>query len=46
MKSKIDWVNHLIAFLSALLGILIAFQLEDYQEKQQEKEKLQIALTS
>ena len=46
MKNKIDWINHLIAFLSALLGILIAFQLEDYQDKQREKEELQITLTA
>lgn len=41
MKTKIDWPNHLIAFFSALLGILIAFQLEDYRENRQDDEKLQ-----
>jgi len=35
---KIDWLNHMIAFLSALLGIVIAFQLEDFQEDQKAQE--------
>ena len=42
--NKIDWLNHMIAFLSALLGIVIAFQLEDFQEDQKEREDLQITL--
>jgi len=46
MKNKIDWLNHGIAFLAALLGILIAFQLDDYQEDQQRKKELQITLSS
>jgi hypothetical protein len=46
MANKIDWKNHAIAFLSALLGILIAFQLEDYQEDRQEKAKLSVTLNS
>ena len=46
MNNKIDWLNHTIAFLSALLGILIAFQLDDYQEDRREQEELQIALNS
>ncbi len=29
---KVDWPNHLIAFFSALFGILIAFELEDWRE--------------
>lgn len=37
---KIDWLNHLIAFFSALLGILIAFQLENYREDLQEKREV------
>ena len=43
---KIDWINHFVAFLSALLGIFIAFQLQDYQEHRQEKEKLQITINA
>ena len=43
---KIDWLNHFIAFLSALFGILIAFQLEDYRDDQKEKEELQITLNA
>ena len=41
MTTKIDWPNHIIAFFSALLGILIAFQLEDYRENRQDDEKLE-----
>lgn len=41
---KIDWPNHTIAFVSALLGILIAFQLEYYREEHQEDEELRKAL--
>lgn len=43
---KIDWVNHLIGFLTALVGIIIAFQLDDWQERNREKEKLRITLQS
>lgn len=39
---KIDWLNHFIAFLSALFGIYIAFRLENFRENQQEKERIQI----
>ena len=41
---KIDWPNHIIAFLSALLGILIAFRLEFLREEHQEQEQLEKAL--
>jgi len=41
---KIDWSNHIIAFLSALLGILIAFRLEFIREEHQEQEQLDKAL--
>lgn len=44
MRNKIDWINHSVAFFSALLGILIAFQLEDYQDRRQENEKLEVTL--
>ena len=45
-KTHIDWKNHLIAFLSALLGILIAFQLEDYRSRQNDLDNLDIAMSS
>ena len=41
---KIDWPNHIIAFSSALLGILIAFRLEFFREEHQEQEQLDKAL--
>jgi len=44
MNTKIEWANHIIAFFSALLGILIAFQLDDYRDNRQENEKLQNSL--
>jgi hypothetical protein len=46
MTNKIDWKNHVIAFFSAMLGILIAFQLEDYRDNRQEKEKLRVTLNA
>lgn len=41
---NIDWLNHSISFFSALMGIFIAFQLQDYQDDVQEQEKLKITL--
>lgn len=41
---KIDWYNHLIAFVSTLLGIFIAFQLEDWKENRRHEEALAVAL--
>lgn len=38
--SKIDWRNHFVAFLSALLGIFIAFQLENWREGRIERERV------
>lgn len=32
-KNRIDWPNHIIAFFSALFGILIAFQLDEWRER-------------
>ncbi len=46
MTNKVDWKNHIIAFFSALLGILIAFQLEDYRDDRQDKERLGITLNA
>lgn len=44
MTNGIDWKNHSISFLSALLGIFIAFQLEDCQDDRQEQARLKITL--
>ncbi len=39
---KLDWPNHLIGFFSALFGILIAFELEDWREhRNNQKEALE-----
>jgi len=46
MSSKIDWLNHTVAFFSALLGILIAFQLEDYADNRKDNEELKSALNA
>ena len=37
---KIDWANHIIGFFSALFGILIAFELEEWRD---EKNQIEIA---
>ncbi len=37
---KIDWPNHIIGFFSALFGILIAFELEEWRD---EKNQIEIA---
>lgn len=37
LKKKIDWPNHIIAFFSALFGILIAFQLDEWRESSGQK---------
>jgi hypothetical protein len=37
---KIDWPNHVIGFFSALFGILIAFELEEWRD---EKNQIEIA---
>ncbi|HEU5289179.1 MAG TPA: hypothetical protein VFU05_00970 [Cyclobacteriaceae bacterium] len=39
---KIDWLNHFVGFLSALLGIYIAFRLENYRETEQELAKTKV----
>jgi len=41
-NSKIDWANHVLGFFSALIGIYIAFRLENYREDQQEKERIKL----
>jgi hypothetical protein len=44
--NRIDWPNHLVAFLSALVGILVAFQLQAWQADRSNREKLSVALRS
>lgn len=39
-KSTIDWQNHSITFISTIIGILIAFQLEDWRENREEQAKI------
>lgn len=39
-----DWKNHLVGFIVTLAGILIALQLQDWQETKKEKERIRIAM--
>jgi len=43
-KNRIDWPNHLIGFFSALFGILIAFELDEWREQKNQRELTTIAL--
>ncbi len=43
---KIDWTNHLVGFVTTLLGIFIAFQLDDWQDRRHQKEQLEITLAA
>jgi L-lysine 2,3-aminomutase len=36
---KVDWPNHLIGFFSALFGILIAFELDQWRERNNQAEE-------
>lgn len=38
VRFAIDWPNHLIGFFSALFGILIAFELDQWREQRKEAE--------
>jgi|SRR5882672_4166620 len=40
---KIDWPNHIIGFFSALFGILIAFELDEWREQKKDQELAQSA---
>lgn len=42
---RIDWPNHFVAFFSALFGILIAFELDEWREERKERELALMALT-
>lgn len=37
---KIDWSNHTIGFVSTIIGILIAFQLEEWRENHDEQARI------
>lgn len=39
-KHPVDWQNHIITFISTIVGILIAFQLEDWRENREEQIKI------
>jgi len=41
-RHRIDWLNHIVGFLSAIFGIFIAFRLENYRESQKDQEKVEI----
>lgn len=41
---KIDWQNHFVAFISTLLGIFIAFQLDDWNEEIKQKREIKLTL--
>ncbi len=45
-KQFIDWHNHTITFISTIIGILIAFQLEDWRENREEQVKIDKAEVS
>src|SRR5688572_23202454 len=40
---KVDWPNHLIGFFSALFGILIAFELDQWRETKNNQDDAQNA---
>ena len=41
---RIDWSNHIIGFVSTILGIVIAFQMQEYYELRNEKVKSEEAI--
>lgn len=45
-KKTIDWQNHIITFVSTIVGILIAFQLENWRENREEQIKIKKAEVS
>jgi hypothetical protein len=40
----INWPDHLVGFFSALFGILIAFQLEEWRDQREREQLVQLAL--
>lgn len=45
MRNKIDWLNHGLEFLVVLIGILIAFQLNNYATTKEQNKTIAIHLT-
>jgi hypothetical protein len=43
-SKKIDWLNHAIAFAASVIGIFIAFQLDDWQEQRSRRAQLETTL--
>jgi len=43
---RVDWPNHVVGFLSALLGIYIGFRLEGVREDHQERKRIEIVKQS
>lgn len=41
---KVDWTNHIVGFVSTLLGIFIAFQLDDWQDRRAQEARTEINL--
>jgi hypothetical protein len=39
--SGIHWMNHFFAFVGTCAGVLLAFFLTDYQEKRNDKDRLE-----
>ena len=40
-SSKIDWLNHALEFIVVVIGILMAFQLENYAEERKQAKTLE-----
>ena len=43
---KIDWLNHVIGFVSVLLGVLVAFGLNSWNESNKAEDALYVALNN
>ena len=43
---RIDWPNHLMAFISTLLGVWLAFSLGNYYERQREISRMEVAMNN
>jgi hypothetical protein len=44
--SKIDWQNHLVAFIATFIGIIIAFELEDWNDSRKDQQAINVAIQS
>ena len=45
-RSKIDWLNHFVGFISVLAGVLIAFGLNNWNESRKERRIIQSVLVN